>query len=87
MSDEKSPFIAHSLAQIAYAEKKYFMIQVGKDFIDHNGAFTFTKKAAVTMYNKVLDSLMQTIYHGSEADKATALRCLGSVRIIPLRFH
>lgn len=87
MEERKSPFAGHSIEQVAWAESKYFMIQVGMDFVDHKGTWTFTRKAAVTMYNKILDALMQSVYHGTEADKKTALGALASLRIIPLRFH
>lgn len=82
-----SPFVTHTVEQIAYAEATSYVIQVGVDFFESKGHLTFSRKNAEGVYTKVLGVLLHSIENGSEEDKATALKCLLTLQLLPLRIQ
>lgn len=84
---EKSPFVSHSIEQIAYSEATSYVIQVGVDFFESKGHLTFSLKNAQTIYAKLLGALVESVKEGSEEDRITALKCLLTLQILPLRIQ
>jgi hypothetical protein len=84
---EKSPFVGHSIEQIAYAEATSYVIQVGMDFFEEKGHLTFGYKQATTIYMKLLSALASTIKHGNHEDKQVALKCISTLQVLPLRIQ
>lgn len=84
---EKSPFVSHSIEEIAYAEATTYVIQVGVDFFENKGHLTFSLKNAQGIYLKLLGALVESVRNGSEEDKKTALKCIQTLQILPLRIQ
>lgn len=84
---EKSPFVGHSVEQIAYAEATSYVIQVGVDFFESKGHLTFSAKQAEGIYLKLLAALSDSIKNGSTEDRLTALKCIQTLQILPLRIQ
>lgn len=83
----KSPFRHHSVEQVAYAEATSYVIQVGIDFFENKGHLVFSEKTAYSNYSKLLSALVQTIHEGDEEDRKVALKCLGTLKVLPLRIQ
>jgi hypothetical protein len=84
---DKSPFEGHSIEQIAYAEATSYVIQVGVDFFESKGHLTFGQKQAEGIYMKLLVALQDSVKNGSREDRETALKCLATLQILPLRIQ
>ena len=83
----RSPFVGHSVEEIAYAEATSYVIQVGVDFFENKGRLTFSRKNAESIYIKVMGTLLDSIANGSPEDQETALKCLISLQLLPLRIQ
>lgn len=87
MSQKKSPFKGFTINEVFAAESTSYVIQVGVDLFCHKGRFCFDKRNAALFYNRILSNLVDLITNGDEDQKKEALRCLGSLRISPLRIN
>lgn len=87
MKNNKGPFGEYSVEDVFRAEACSYVIQVGVDLFDNDGQMIFSKKAAIMYYNKILNELMNVIDGGDDAERADAIRCLGTFRIMPLRIN
>lgn len=84
---DSSPFKGHSVEQIAYAEATSYVIQVGVDFFESKGHLTFSQKQAEGIYLKLLFALQDSVKNGSREDRLTALKCISTLKILPLRIQ
>lgn len=87
MKKEKSPFRGFTLSQINSIEADTYVIQVGVDLFCYKGQFFFTKRSAALLYNKILVNLVDLINNGDTEQKNDATKCLGNLRILPLRIN
>lgn len=84
---KKSPYNNYSVAEIMLAESCSYVIQVGKDLFSYEGRMIFNKKTSIVHYNKILNNLMDIIDGGDDEERNDAIKCLGSLHILPLRIN
>lgn len=83
----KSPFRGFTLDEVLEAESNSFVIQLGNNFYEKEGSFTFSIKEAEKYYDVLLDNILYTIDNGAEKQRKAALSCLATLKILPLRLH
>jgi hypothetical protein len=87
MRNLKSPFKNFTLEEIQRAESNSFVIQIGNDFYNKNGDFTFTIGQAEKYYEILLENILITLDEGTPKQKKAALSCLARLHILPLRLQ
>lgn len=84
---QKSPFVSFSIEEVMASEAISYVIQVGSDFYCHDGRMVFSKKTAVTFYNKILEQVVHAMNNGDKKQKEHANRVLRNLKILPLRIN
>jgi hypothetical protein len=87
MSKTKSPFRGLEIEEVLRAEGIFFVIQIGNDYYNKDGNFTFERKEAERHYNTLLKNIMITIDKGTDRQKNAAMKCLARLHILPLRLQ
>lgn len=86
--DEKSPYGDFTVEEIELAETGAYVIQLGGEFFDYYGKFSFDKKTADSFYKTLYDGLYElTQTSTTEEEKLDAIRSILLLKIHPLRFH
>lgn len=83
----KSPYVGFTVEEIAKAEAGSYVIQLGGEFFDYQGNFTFTREAAERFYDELYTGLHEMLNDQRKIDKSEVLTTLLNLRISPLRFH
>lgn len=88
MANKKNPFV-HGLtvSDVLAAEASSYTIQVGSDFFSHRGRFVFSKKQAISFYNKIANNLINTLSNGDARQKKHAEKCLANLFLKSLRIN
>lgn len=87
MSNKNSPFKNGTIQEVFRAEIDSYIIQVGSDFYDNDGDYTFSSSQASKNYNIILKNILYSLANGNEKQKKAAARCLLNLHILPLRIH
>lgn len=84
----KSPFVTYTVDQIFTSESMLYSIRVGQNvFESKDGQTFFPAKGANRIYNKIVNDLLDKIYHGTIKEQKISKKLLAFVRIEPLRMH
>lgn len=90
-SEKKSPDImynGHTIEEVMSIEATHYYIQIGDELLEsETGKLSFSKDRVEDMFAQVFESLKHMRKHGTDEEKADALKCLLSFRIHPLRIH
>lgn len=84
---EKSPYVEFSIEEIQQAEMNAWTIQLGGEFFDYKGRYSFTRETAEKFYDELFTGLREMLQDQKKRDKAEVLSTLLNLRISPLRFH
>ena len=83
----KSPFRGFSIEEVLASEAVSYVIQVGSDFFHHEGMMVFSKKTAITYYNRVLAQVVEAMHKGDKKERQHAHRVMLNLKILPLRIQ
>lgn len=84
----KNPFVAFdSVDDVFEAERKFYIIQIGKDIFAHKGRASFDRRSTEAHYNRILSEIIDMINTGNAKQRYYARRALQNFRILPLRIH
>lgn len=87
MAKSKNPFVGYTIREVEEAESCSFIIQIGNSVFSRNGEYVFSKSQAERYYNKLLNSILNTLKDGNETQKHSAKKCLEKLKIMPLRIQ
>lgn len=88
MTNKKNPFVhGLTISDVFAAEASSYTIQVGSDFFSHRGRFVFSKKQAISFYNKIANNLLDALRDGDAKQKKHAEKCLANLFLKSLRIN
>jgi hypothetical protein len=87
MAKKKSAFIGLTEDEASQAEANSFTVLLGNDFYLKNGKFIFSYNEATKHYDTLLKNILATIDRGTEKQKNSAIKCLGTLQIQQLRIQ
>lgn len=82
-----SPFRGYSVEEVLESEACSYVIQVGSDLFEKDGMLVFSKKNAITHYNRILKQVYGYLDSGTRKEKESAKRVLMNLRVLPLRIN
>lgn len=78
----------HTIEEVMSIEAEHYYIQIGDSMLEsESGKLSFKKDRVEDMFEQIWESLKHMRKHGTDEEKADALKCLMSFRIHPLRIH
>ncbi len=87
MSKPKSAYLGYTEQEIRMLEENYFTFQLGGDFVLEGDSYFFNRTEANRIYRNTVKDLRGITIDGSGKDRNYAIDLIGSLRIVPLRFH
>lgn len=83
-----SPYLNHSVEDVAAAEAGSYYIQLGGDiFVTEEGKMAFDKERVDFLFKEIWDGLIDMKENGTKQEADDAIKCLSLLRIYPLRIH
>jgi hypothetical protein len=83
----KFPYVNCTEKELKHMESYSFAIEMGGDFLLHDGYTSFTKSESVKIYRSTLRDLISVVRDGCEKDKNYALQLIGTLKVLPMRMH
>jgi hypothetical protein len=87
MIKQKSPFKGFTVEEVLKIERNSFVIQLGNDFYNKDGNFTFSESQVNKYYNSILNKILYAISNGTDKQKRDAIKCLSTFRVFSLRIQ
>lgn len=84
---EKSPYVDLSIEEVQKAEAGAFVIQLGTEFYDYKGRYTFSRESVEKLYDDLYAGLHEMLHDNNKRNKSDILSTILNFRILPLRFH
>lgn len=73
--------------QISQLEHAAWVIQIGTEYMVHEGAIAFNKDEAIGLYGKLRLGLSHVIESGKPAERKKAINDISNLKVVPLRIH
>jgi hypothetical protein len=87
-NNDPNPFVTYSLAQVEISESTLYMVQLGRNVYEsEEGQFFWPQSGINRKYNKIVNDLLDKIYHGTIKEQRQAKAMLPYLRVVPLRLH
>ena len=87
MAKKKSPFRNFTEKEVLRAEATSYVVLIGNDLYSREGSLVFSLTQAEKHYNTLLQNILLTLDSGNTKQKAAAVHCLRTLKVLPLRIH